>query len=124
MSLSLSACVVIYLNNRPFVLRELDQALRNMSDFAGIDAARLSGIESRMKVDIIEEADSNYGNILVHDEIELGEIRACWNSVHESNVKTSREVYEQLIKASTRAGTRRLRERRARRFEWRARVLT
>jgi hypothetical protein len=78
------------------VLRELDQPLRNLNDLVGIDTARLEAIESRLKSDILSESEGQYGNVLVHDEIEIGEIRACWNSVHESNVKTGVEVYSQL----------------------------
>ena len=89
---------VVYLNNRPFVLRELEQPFHNMSDFQGIDPSRLEGIEGRLKADILHEADNNYGNILVHDEVEFGEIRACWTSVHESNVKTSSEIFGQLLR--------------------------
>jgi len=87
---------VVYLNNRPFVLRELEHPFHNLTDFSSISRERLEGIESRMKTDILLESDSGYGNVLVHDEVELGEIRACWNSVHEANVKTSQEVYAQL----------------------------
>lgn len=59
---------VVYLNNRPFVLRELEQPFHNMSDFQGIDPSRLAGVEGRLKADILAEAENNYGNILVHDE--------------------------------------------------------
>jgi len=89
---------VIYLNNRPFVLRELSAAFHNMSDFAGIESVRLEQIEKRLKQDILDESLTNYGNILVHDEIELREIRACWNSADESTVRTSAEIYSELIR--------------------------
>ena len=57
----------------------------------GIDAGRLEGIEERLKADILAEADNNsaQGNMLVHTEEELGEIRACWCSAHQRNVKVS-----------------------------------
>jgi len=89
---------VVYVNSRPFVLRELEQPFANMSDFQGIDAARLEGIEERLKSDILAEADNNsaQGNMLVHTEEELGEIRACWCSAHQRNIKTSQQVYQKL----------------------------
>ena len=57
----------------------------------GIDAGRLEGIEERLKADILAEADNNsaQGNMLVHTEEELGEIRACWCSAHQRTVKVS-----------------------------------
>ena len=44
---------IVYLNNRPFVLRELAHPFRNMKDFAGIDYQRLEKIEARLKQDIL-----------------------------------------------------------------------
>jgi hypothetical protein len=87
---------VVYLNNRPFVLREMDFPFRNLVDFQGINATRLGQIETRLRTDILTEAELNNGNILVHDEIELGHIRPCWESVHIQTVNTSAEVYAQL----------------------------
>jgi protein-tyrosine phosphatase len=87
---------VIYLNNRPFVLREIDFPYHNMSDFSGIDAQRLAAIESRLKADILAEGENNYYNILVHDEHIVNEIRPCWESVDTSTVKTNIEMSNQL----------------------------
>lgn len=87
---------VVYLNNRPFVLRDLEYPFRNMVDFKGVHAQRLADIEGRLKEDILHESEDNNGNIIVHDEQELGEIKAVWESVDRTTVHTSAEVYERL----------------------------
>ena len=86
----------MYVNNRPFVLRELDAPFHNLSDLSGIDASRVDAIESRLKGDILAEAREHDGNVLVHDEIVHGEVRACWESCDRGTVRTTREVFEQL----------------------------
>jgi hypothetical protein len=74
----------------------MEYPFRNMKDFQGIDAGNLAQIESRMKQDILTEADEHDGNILVHDEHELGKVRPVWESVHPQTVHTQAEVYAQL----------------------------
>lgn len=87
---------VIYLNNQPFVLREFEAPFQNMDDFKGIDAERLTRIEERLKEDILQEAEANDGNVLVHSEMSLREIRPLWESVRPEAVQTSKEVYSSL----------------------------
>ena len=87
---------VVYLNNRPFVLRELDHPFKNMHDFKGIGGRGITLIEKRLKNDILREGSSNHGNILVHDEVTMGELRPCWEAASKYSVQTSTEVYEQL----------------------------
>lgn len=87
---------VIYVNNRPFVLREHDFPFRNMVDFQGIDARRLAQIEDRLKEDILAEAEQFGGNILVHTEIKNKELRPAWCSVSPDSVMTSAQVYSNL----------------------------
>jgi len=56
---------LIYINNRPFVLRDQQHPFRNLRDFQGIDYKRLEMVEKRLKKDILREAELNNGNILV-----------------------------------------------------------
>lgn len=81
---------------RPYVLRELEHPFRNMVDFTAIGVERLETIEEQLKSDIIEEAEQNYGNILAHEEVQLGDVSACWESVSRSTVMTSHDVYQEL----------------------------
>ena len=87
---------IVYINNRPFVLRELDAPFHNLSDLAGISSRRIDAIEQRLKADILTEAGEHDGNVLVHDEVVHDEVRACWESADDTTVKTTREVFEQL----------------------------
>ena len=87
---------IVYINNRPFVLRELDAPFHNLSDLAGISSRRIDAIEQRLKADILAEAGEHDGNVLVHDEVVHDEVRACWESADDTTVRTTREVFEQL----------------------------
>jgi Inositol hexakisphosphate len=87
----------IYINHRPFVLRELYHPFHNMYDFRGITEERLASIEHRLRSDILQEASENWGNILIHDEHSLNEVRAVWESATSKHVRTSQEVYEELV---------------------------
>eukprot|EP01083_Nonionella_stella_P026862 73965_1 len=87
---------VVYLNNRPFVLRELSHPFRNIRTFRGIDKDRIFKIESRLRNDILNEAKENNLNLLVHDEKKMNVVRPVWESVYENSVQTSGQVYEVL----------------------------
>ena len=87
---------ILYVNNRPFVLRDIDAPFHNLSDLAGIEGRRIDGIERRLKEDVLGEAAQHDGNVLVHDEVVHGEVRACWESCEEGTVRTTREVFEVL----------------------------
>lgn len=47
---------VVYVNGRPFVLREQACPLKNLQEYAGIDATRLERMERRLKEDVLAEA--------------------------------------------------------------------
>ena len=85
---------IIYINNRPYVLRELDTPYHNLIDFQGINYERLNSIEQRLKLDIINESVENNGNILIHEETNDGDIIALWESAHD--VRTSSEMIDEL----------------------------
>ena len=58
---------MVYLNNRPFVLRDSDHPFRNIQTFKGITWQHLREVEQRLKRDILIEA-SQHHNILIHKE--------------------------------------------------------
>jgi protein-tyrosine phosphatase len=89
---------VIYINKRPYVLRESDFPLRNMAIYSGVASSSLESMESRIKEDILHEASKYGGNILIHEE-EDGEVIPCWEAVTTDNVQTPREVYDSLTQA-------------------------
>lgn len=49
---------VIYINGRPFVLREDERPFKNMQEYTGIDVQRLEQMELRLKNDILQVACS------------------------------------------------------------------
>eukprot|EP00808_Paulinella_micropora_P002101 g43622.t1 len=87
---------LVYLNSRSFVLRDMLYPFQNLSDFQDMPPYRIQRLEQLLKKEILSEADNNYGNILVHDEMELGQLRACWEAVDKSTLQTSTEVFQTL----------------------------
>ena len=66
--------------------------------FRGIRWDRVFEVEARLKQDILAEAFSNRGNVLIHDEREAFKIIPCWEAAAPSVVLSSVEVYEMLRK--------------------------
>ncbi|MCO5589890.1 hypothetical protein L7F22_043859 [Adiantum nelumboides] len=87
---------VIYVGGRPFVLRDADVPLENFQ--LSERASNLESIEQRLKADILKESQ-RYGNLLlVHEEEESGTLRPSWVAVDASEVKTVREVWDDIRK--------------------------
>lgn len=59
---------IIYVNDTPFVLRDLASPFVNIKSYTGISANRLESVENRLKADILAESKRNHGLLLVHDE--------------------------------------------------------
>lgn len=59
---------IVYVNDTPFVLRDLSSPFVNIKSYTGISAQRLEAVENRLKADIVAEAKRNHGLILIHDE--------------------------------------------------------
>ncbi|ONK62988.1 uncharacterized protein A4U43_C07F10230 [Asparagus officinalis] len=86
---------VVYINGRPFVLRDVERPFSNL-EYTGINRARVEQMESRLKEDILLEA-ARYGNkILVTDELPDGQMVDQWEPVMHDSIKTTLEVYEEL----------------------------
>lgn len=87
---------MIFLNGKPFVLRDGDQPLKNLRMFQGISGQRLERVEARLKDDILKESVRYNGLLLVHDELEQNKVIPSWISVDD--VQTPREVFETFHK--------------------------
>ncbi|KAL2935177.1 Paladin [Bienertia sinuspersici] len=86
---------VVYINGRPFVLRDVERPFSNL-EYTGINRDRVEDMEFRLKEDILLEA-ARYGNkILVTDELPDGQMVDQWEPVTSDFVKTPLEVYEEL----------------------------
>ncbi len=46
----------MYINGLPYVLREVVRPMKNLQEYAGIDAKRLERMEGRLKADVLAEA--------------------------------------------------------------------
>ncbi|WCJ22568.1 Paladin [Euphorbia peplus] len=86
---------VVYINGRPFVLRDVERPFSNL-EYTGINRSRVEQMESRLKEDILMEA-ARYGNkILVTDELPDGQMVDQWEPVSIDSVKTPLEANEEL----------------------------
>ncbi|KAK4573001.1 hypothetical protein RGQ29_031107 [Quercus rubra] len=87
---------VIYINGKPFVLREVERPYKNMLEYSGIDRERVERMESRLKEDILREAE-HYGNaIMVIHETDDGQIFDAWEHVSSDSIQTPLEVFKSL----------------------------
>jgi protein-tyrosine phosphatase len=83
---------LLYINNRPFCLRDVDDPYNNLV-YTGIVSRRVEAMERQLKIDILEEAQRYGGKILLHDETDDGKLAAIWEDVTPRTVLTCREVY-------------------------------
>ncbi|XP_031379972.1 paladin isoform X2 [Punica granatum] len=87
---------VIYINGKPFVLREVERPYKNMLEYSGIDRERVEKMEARLKEDILREAERYGGAIMVIHETEDGQIFDAWEHVNSESVQTPLEVFKSL----------------------------
>lgn len=84
---------VVYVNGRPFVLRDVERPFSNL-EYTGISASRLEQMESRLKEDALAEASRYGGRILLTDELPDGQMVDLWEPL--SSVMTPLELYSNL----------------------------
>uniref|UniRef100_A0A5B7CA18 Paladin n=1 Tax=Davidia involucrata TaxID=16924 RepID=A0A5B7CA18_DAVIN len=87
---------VIYINGKPFVLREVERPYKNMLEYTGIDRARVERMEARLKEDILREAERYRGAIMVIHETDDGQIFDAWEHVSSDVIQTPLEVFRCL----------------------------
>jgi hypothetical protein len=93
---------IVYISGRPFVLRDVSEPRKTLA--LSDRAENLEGIEGRLKQDILVEAARFGGLVLTHNELatdttsgtDVGAILPTWTAVDASNVKTSRELWENM----------------------------
>lgn len=90
----------IFINDEPFVLRDHSSPSVNIKAYAGISRERLDMMEGRLKQDVLAEAVQNGGIIMVHDELEDGQVVPCF--VGCERVQTSSELFAGLQSAGYR----------------------
>ncbi|KAJ8748544.1 hypothetical protein K2173_003445 [Erythroxylum novogranatense] len=87
---------VIYINGKPFVLREVERPYKNMLEYTGIDRERVERMEARLKEDILREAERYGGAIMVIHETNDEQIFDAWEHVKPDSIKTPLEVFKCL----------------------------
>eukprot|EP00271_Cylindrocystis_brebissonii_P022366 TRINITY_DN8584_c2_g1_i1.p1 TRINITY_DN8584_c2_g1~~TRINITY_DN8584_c2_g1_i1.p1 ORF type:complete len:1580 (+),score=309.80 TRINITY_DN8584_c2_g1_i1:485-5224(+) len=89
---------MVYINGKPFVLRELERPFKNFLEYTGIERARVEQMEARLKEDVLREAALYEGKIMVNDENDEGQIYEDWENVllSPTSVQTPLEVYAGL----------------------------
>jgi hypothetical protein len=85
---------LVYINQKPFVLREASNPFENLKTYHGISAERLESMEARLKEDVIREILKWNQLLLVHEEIEDGRVIPTWTSV--DSIQTPKEVFATL----------------------------
>ncbi|XP_078171859.1 metal ion-binding protein isoform X2 [Carex rostrata] len=87
---------VVYINGKPFVLREVERPYKNMLEYTGIGRERVEKMEARLKEDILREAERYGGAVMVVHETDGGKICDSWEHVKRESVLTPLEVYKGL----------------------------
>jgi hypothetical protein len=88
---------IIYVNNRPFVVRQQDMPFNNL-EITGIEPGEVEAMEQRLKADILQDAAKYDGRVLIHEESDDGRLVGNWEQVTAETVLTLREVYESVNK--------------------------
>ncbi|KAJ1425575.1 Protein-tyrosine phosphatase-like [Sesbania bispinosa] len=87
---------VIYINGKPFVLREVERPYKNMLEYTGIGRERVEKMEARLKEDILREAEQYGSAIMVIHETDDGHIYDAWEHVSSDVIQTPLEVFKSL----------------------------
>lgn len=87
---------ILYVGDRPFVFRDLAAPYVNV-ELTGIQTEKIEHVENQLKMDVLNEADEYGGKFLVHDEASPGELVGMWEPASEDTVKTTREVYTEVV---------------------------
>lgn len=87
---------VIYINGKPFVLREVERPYKNMREYTGIGRERVEKMEARLKEDILREAEQYDNAIMVIHETDDGQIYDAWEQVTSDVIQTPLEVFKSL----------------------------
>ncbi|KAI0707157.1 inositol hexakisphosphate-domain-containing protein [Earliella scabrosa] len=89
---------IVYISGRPFVLRDASEPRRTLK--LSDRAENLEEIERRLKADILAEAAKFGGLVLTHNEVASdsgeGAILPTWTAVDMNNVRTQRELMENM----------------------------
>lgn len=69
---------LIYINRKPFVIRDAKSPYQNINSYQGIRTDRLEQMEQRLKQDLLEERTLWNGLVLIHEERDSKTIVPVW----------------------------------------------
>jgi hypothetical protein len=84
---------LVYLDSKPYVIRDSLKPLRNIDSYQGIRINRIEQMEDRLAQDILAEIEKWNGMILVHGEVNKTVV-PYWAAV--SKVQTPKQVFQEL----------------------------
>lgn len=83
---------IVYVNGKPYCLRQKGMSLRNIKAYSGINWDRLLLLEDRLKNDVVNELQSGEGRLLLHTETSDGTVIPIWEEATASDVDTVQEI--------------------------------
>lgn len=87
---------IVYVNGKPYCLRQRGMSLRNIKAYSGINWDRLLLLEDRLKNDVVNELDSGEGRLLLHTETSDGTVIPIWEEANPSDVDTVQEIMNNI----------------------------
>lgn len=87
---------LVYVQGRPFCLRQRELSLRNITNYSGITPERLGQLEDRLCSDVISELSGSDGKLLLHSETEDGNVVPLWEDVESTDIQTVQGVMDQV----------------------------
>lgn len=85
---------LVYVNGKPYCLRQKSMSLRNIKAYSGISWARLALLEDRLKNDVIAELETGEDRLLLHTETADGTVVPVWEEAQPKDVETIQEVMD------------------------------
>jgi protein-tyrosine phosphatase len=89
---------VVYVKGRPFVLRPLEDPLKNL-ETTGISRSDVELMEKQFKLDVLAEIKRCNNQLLLHEERLDGskfELVPVWETISEGDIQTPLEVYQTI----------------------------
>ncbi|GAC94223.1 metal ion binding/oxidoreductase [Pseudozyma hubeiensis SY62] len=83
---------IVYVNGKPYCLRQKGMSLRNIKAYSGINWDRLLLLEDRLKNDVVNELESGEGRLLLHTETSDGTVIPIWEEASPSDVDTVQDI--------------------------------
>ncbi|PWN50330.1 hypothetical protein IE53DRAFT_369000 [Violaceomyces palustris] len=85
---------LVYVNGKPYCLRQKGMSLRNIKAYSGINWDRLMLLEDRLKNDVLSELQTGEGRLLLHTETADGTVVPIWEEAGQDDVDTIQEVMD------------------------------